>query len=292
LAIEIDPRAICSQNTEFHDDVERMMIAGWRQIPKRTVTMTITVLHMRRIDTLTQMAMTARIARNDPSPDLTEMRLREKVRRPSLGWSAEEIEALSGDPARTRLYFRRLALMQRSAARLLYEAGGYEAVATIDAPDLRTAYDLTSCHPDRMDWTQGNDPRVTVLPAARPFDSGVGDLFRDEATGDIHLCMAEGYENLGPMNLTEAAWGGPHRGGERLPFLRHTTTNPTGRLRTERLKSRNDRTAKKAALPGSPRKTRPMHPTRQSLSDQRRNANRVPKGERLGARKGSRSSSA
>lgn len=165
----------------------------------------ITVLHMRRIDTLTQMALRARMERGETSEATLEMTLRERTRRPSLGWTAEQIEALADDPGRRRLYFRRLGLLQQSAARLLYAAGGYEAVAEIADADLTAAYALTSFHPDAPDWTQRADARVRVLAAAQPFDSGIGDLFRDEATGEVHLCLADGFVSLGRLDLAEAA---------------------------------------------------------------------------------------
>jgi hypothetical protein len=165
--------------------------------------MTITVLHMRRLDPLTESVLMTRYHRGErKGPDLAEIGMREQVRSPSLGWSLEQLEEASRDPVR-QSYVAGLALLRRSWATALYLEQGYVPVAQIATDDLGTAFTLTSSY--EGPWTEGRDPRLTVLDASRATSSQVGDLLRDDATGEIHLCAGDGYVNLGVLDHPLAA---------------------------------------------------------------------------------------
>ncbi len=164
--------------------------------------MTITVFHLRHLDQLTQMALSARLARGDVSPEVTMMGLREKVRHPSLNWSVERLEEVAKNPLLRRQYFRLLRNQHIAFAAALYALDGYVAVAEVEG-DLELAYKLTNSYEDP--WKEANDARVRPTPEARNESSDVGDLFRDNATGVIYLCARDGFEVLGNLDLPKAA---------------------------------------------------------------------------------------
>lgn len=166
--------------------------------------MTLTVLQMRRLDPLTESVLVARYHRGErKGKDLVEITMREGARSPSLGWSVEQLEAVSRDPALRKSYFAGLALLRRSWATALYLDSGYVPVARITSGDLNTAFALTNSF--EGPWTEGRDPRLTVLDATRATSSQPGDLIRDDATGEIHLCDGDGFVSLGVLDQAEAA---------------------------------------------------------------------------------------
>jgi hypothetical protein len=164
--------------------------------------MTITVFHLRRLDELTEMALLARLSRGETAPEVVVMLLRERVRRPSLGWSVEQLEAAAANPIRRKQYLRLLGQQQRNFANALYASDTYVPVATV-AGDLTLAYSLTNSHDGA--WTESTDPRLTVLVEEPTASSHIGDLFRDDATGHMHLCTSDGFCDLGTLDLPQAA---------------------------------------------------------------------------------------
>lgn len=166
--------------------------------------MTITVLHMRRLDPLTESVLLTRYHRGERKGDgLAEITMREQVRSPSLGWSLEQLEEASRDPTLRRRYVAGLALLRRSWAAALYREQGYVPVARVATADLGSAFTLTSSY--EGPWTESRDPRLTVLDPSRATSTQVGDLLRDDVTGEIHLCAGDGYVNLGVLDHAAAA---------------------------------------------------------------------------------------
>ncbi len=159
--------------------------------------MTITVLHLRRLDELAEAALRARIERGERTgPGIDEIRLRDLARRPSLGWSAERIEEIRAS-GRSGIYLRACEAVRRSAAQALYASGGYRPVARVAGATLDTAYVLTN-HVE-VAWHQAGDGRVTVIGDEPPASTAPGDLLRDDDTGEIHLCIGDGFSNLGRL---------------------------------------------------------------------------------------------
>lgn len=156
--------------------------------------MTITVLHMRPLPQLTEIALLARLRAGETGGQMIEMALREQARRPSLDLSLEALEALAHDAAGRARYFRDLRLAQVKAARALYLLDGYAPVAQVDG-DLTDAFTLTNSHDEA--WTDTQSAKLRPLVDRPCASSQIGDVFQDDATGEVFVCASDGFESLG-----------------------------------------------------------------------------------------------
>ncbi|RYD40753.1 MAG: hypothetical protein EOP83_34845 [Verrucomicrobiaceae bacterium] len=154
--------------------------------------MSITVLHMTRQDELQHAA-----SRNTP-----EGVVRDFVKSPSLLGTPEM-------PVEERFALR--DTRHKSAAATLYASKVYVPVARIDSFDKNLAYRLTN----NIDtsWAGEPDARVTVLGnnlIVRGSDIGcastsIGDLMRNNETGEYFLVASDGFLSLGLLDAEEMA---------------------------------------------------------------------------------------